>query len=300
MDLREKPGKVQKILEILMRIRLISIVALVVTTVAIAASHWQDVVSLLVGASGAIVEWTTDFNLEKAWASGQYLIVTAIAMVVLFTIFGKLRGGIASLISTVLFVGSLILMDGNENFMPFVFLGVLLVVSVVAIIVAKFSVACGLFPFVLSWLFLSSLIAVLQPSLEPAYLVWAVLSALGFAGAMALSVVTGKYLGEGMPQAGAIAKAAKQMVAPILAVSIMAVCAIAYDMPKEVADATGGADVWGAILYFFVFNLWFFVILFPIMTFAPWERLRAGSRRVEIKEKKDSGNKKTSAKGKKK
>lgn len=299
MDLRQKPGKVQKILEILMRIRLLSVVGLVVATIAIMASNWQNVVSLPVGASGALAEWLPDFSVANAWNSAQYLVVATIATVVLSFVFGKVRAGVASIASIALFVGSLILMDGNET-MPLIFFGVLAGVSVVCLLFVKLGVACGLFPFVLGWLFLSALVAVLQPSLEPSYLVWAALSALGFAGAMGLSALAGKFLGEGMPQAGAMVKAAKQMVIPMLVSSLLVVTAIAFDMPaaqvvEGAAKPADGANIWGAILFFFVFNLWYFVILFPMMTFAPWDRLRSGSRRVEMKDKK-----KPAAKGKKK
>lgn len=299
MDLREKPGKVQKVLEILMRIRLLSLVGLVIASVAMIATSWQNVVSLPIGASGALAEWLPEFTPETAWNSAQYLLVATLATVVLFFVFGKVRGGVWSIVSMALFVGSLILMDGNET-MPMIFFAVLTGISIVAILFVKLGVACGLFPFVLGWLFLSALVAVLQPSLEPAYLVWASLSALGFAGAMGLSSVAAKYLGEGMPKGGAMVKAAKQMVVPVLASSLLVITAIAFDMPAaqqvEGAVQTENANVWGAILFFFVFNLWYFVILFPMMTFAPWERLRSGSRRVEMKEKKKPAGKKFSKK----
>lgn len=300
MDLREKPGKVQKILEILMRIRLLSLVGLVVATVAILASSWQNVVSLPVGASGALAEWLPDFSVANAWNSAQYLVVAAIATVVLSFVFGKVRGGVASLVSIALFVGSLILMDGNET-MPLIFFGILALVSVVCILFVKLGVAFGLFPFVIGWLFLSALVAVLQPSLEPSYLVWAALSALGFAGSMGFAAISGKFLGEGMPKGGAMVKAAKQMVVPVLSSSLLVVTAIAFDMSnvqavEGVVQPAKNANVWGAVLFFFVFNLWFFVIQFPIMTFAPWDRLRSGSRRVEMKDKKKPAGKKSSKK----
>ncbi|PWJ62083.1 MULTISPECIES: hypothetical protein [unclassified Fibrobacter] len=300
MDLREKPGKVQKILEILMRIRLLSLVGLVVATIAVLASSWQNIVSLPVGASGALVEWLPDFSVANAWNSAQYLVVATIATVVLSFVFGKVRAGVSAVASIALFVGSLVLMDGNET-MPLIFFGVLALVSIVCILFVKMGVACGLFPFVLGWLFLSALVAVLQPSLEPSYLVWAALSALGFAGTMGLSALAGKYLGEGMPKGGAMVKAAKQMVVPMLVSSLLVVTAIAFDMPnvqvvEGAAQPAKNANIWGAVLFFFVFNLWFFVIQFPVMTFAPWERLRSGSRRVEMKDKKKKTAKKSSKK----
>ncbi|MCQ2098305.1 MAG: hypothetical protein MJY87_10250 [Fibrobacter sp.] len=303
MDLREKPGKVQKVLEILMRIRLLSVVGLVIATIVLLISHWKAVVALPAAASESLGIWMSDFSMDKILGSGKYLAVTAIATLLLFAIFGRVRGFLSSLVAMVLSVGGIFLLgDVGENFnKPMIFFAILAGVSLVGILFAKLSVFCGLFPFMLGWLFLSSVVAALIPSLEPAYLTWLVLSAIGFAGAMSLSTVAGKYLSEGMPQGGALSRAAKQMVLPVIASSVLAVCAIAFDMPAPQAAETSGAAASGtdnvlyAVLYFFVFNLWFFVILFPIMTFAPWDRLRSGSRRVEMKDKK-----KPSAKGKKK
>lgn len=302
MDLREKPGKIQKVLEILLRIRLISIVVMVVAAVSFLATNWQGVASLPIGASEALGMWMAEIDgAAGVWASAQFLTVAGIAAVVLFAVFGGVRSGIAAVVSFALAFGGLYILGGNES-MPVTLFGALAVISMVAIILVKLSFACGLFPFVISWLFFTGFMAALPSALEPSWLVWAVLSALGFAGAMALSVSAGKLLGEGMPQAGALVKSAKRMVVPVMAASLLAVCAIAFDMggaaqgTVEGAAAGKSSSVWGAILYFFVFNIWFFALMLPVMSFAPWERLRSGSRRVEMKDKKKKG----AAKGKKK
>jgi hypothetical protein len=41
-----------------------------------------------------------------------------------------------------------------------------------------------------------------------------------------------------------------------------------------------------AALQFVAFLVWFFGFFFSISSFGPWERLRSGSRRVEMKDKK--------------
>ena len=101
-------------------------------------------------------------------------------------------------------------------------------------------------------------------------------------------MVAGKHLGAGDPQAGALVKAAKQMLTPVLVGSLLLVAAISVDI-------SGGANLPYSALWFVILVLWFFVFLFSISSFAPWERLRAGSRRVEMKDKK----KKSPAKKKK-
>ncbi|MCQ2108012.1 MAG: hypothetical protein MJZ05_04525 [Fibrobacter sp.] len=311
MDLREKPGKVQTVMELLLRFRLISVVAIVVASATFVATKWQEIVSLPLGASEALGMWIAEIeDVASVWASAQYLAVAGIAAVVLFFVFGGIRSGFASIISFALAFGALFLLGGNEE-MPLMMMGGLALVAALAMIVLKLSVACGLFPFVLGWCFFSGLMAALPEALEPSWRVWALLSALGFAGSMALSVSAGKHLGAGVPQAGSLVKAAKQTLMPMLLSSFVVLGALAFDM-YTAAVATGAAgeaaeaaadvvvdpmnNVWGAVLYFFVFNVWFFGFVYPTMSFAPWERLRAGSRRVEMKDKK----KKTEKKGDKK
>ena len=293
MDLREKPGKVQTLLELLLRFRLIAVVVMVVATVSFIAKDWQSVVSLPLGASEAFGMWLAEVEgVQSAWTSAQFILVAGLAGVVMFLVFGGVRSLVASVGSIALSVAALYVMGGSES-MPVPMFGALFFLSVVMILFVKLSVACGLFPFVISWLFLGGLISVLPETLEPSWLVWGVLSTFAFASAMALSAVAGKHLGLGVPAAGALVKAAKQLFAPVLIGSILVIAAIAFDMPAEmVAEEAGegstgtSSNVPGALLYFAVFNVWFFAMLFPTMSFAPWERLRAGSRRVEMKDKK--------------
>lgn len=296
MDLRDKPGKVQTIMELMLRFRLISVVAIVVATAAFVATKWQDIVSLPLGASEALGMWVAEIeDVAFVWNSAQYISVAGIAAVVLFFVFGGIRAGFASIVSFAMAFGALFLLGGNEE-MPLMMIGGLALVAALAMIVLKLSVACGLFPFVLGWCFFSGLMVALPEALEPSWRVWAVLSALGFAGSMALSVTAGKHLGAGAPQAGALVKAAKQMLMPMLLSSFVVLGALTFDMSMAAVAAEAATDtaeafdptnnIWGAVLYFFVFNIWFFVFVYPTMSFAPWDRLRAGSRRVEMKDKK--------------
>ncbi len=57
MDLREKPGKVQTFLELMLRFRLIALVVIVVATVTFAATRLSEIVSLPLGASEAFGMW---------------------------------------------------------------------------------------------------------------------------------------------------------------------------------------------------------------------------------------------------
>lgn len=279
MDLREKPGKVQTFLELMLRFRLIAFVVMVIATVSFVATGWQEIVSLPIGASESFGMWLAETEGVKAlWESARYIGVAAIACLVMFVVFGGVRAGIASAVSAVLSFAALYVLGGAES-MPLPMFGILALVSLVLFLFVKWSVACALFPFVVSWLFLSGILEIVSSKFGvSAGLMWGVHSAFAFACAMAFAVVAGKHLAAGVPQAGALVKAAKQLLVPVMGGALLLVAAITFDM---------GERNWAyAVIQFVAYAVWFYVFMFSISSFAPWERLRSGSRRVEMKDKK--------------
>ena len=288
MELREKPGKVQKPLELSLRFRLIFVLLMIGFSVAFLATGWQQMASLPLGASEALGMWISKFtNVVSAWHSSQYIIVAALSMIVLYFVFGGMRGGFGGLFALAAFVGALFALGGDED-MLFVFFGVFAGLTLLLVLFAKWSVACALFPFALSWLLLTGFLAWFPLMVGKAWLMWAVLSAIAFSGVIACALVAGKELGEGAPQAGALVKAGKRMLAPVLIASLLALSAIVVDMSVIVDWRRIGC----AAIIWVAFNVWFFGFTFGTMSFAPWERIRAGSRRVKMSDKKKSSSKK--------
>ena len=279
MDLRDKPGKVQKCLELSCRFRLIFLVLTVIFSVTFLATGWQTMSSLPLGASEALGMWLADLGGESL-NGAKYLGVAAIAMVVLFFVFGGIRSGIGGLVAALLFVGSLVLLDGSEG-MQLVFLGVFAVVSLALLLFAKLSVACALFPFAIAWMLLTGFIGWYPLTPATPWLVWAVLSGVGFASVVAFALSAGGELAAGAPQAGAIVKAGRKMLAPVAISSLLALAAITVDMGNA-----SGKEIAGAVILWILFVVWFFGFFFGTSAFAPWERLRSGSRRVQMKDKK--------------
>ena len=279
MDLREKPGKVQTFLEWMLRFRLIALVVMVVATVSFVATGWQEIVSLPIGSSEAFGMWLAETEGAKAlWESARYLGVASIACVVMFIVFGGVRAGVASVVAMLLSFAGLYVLGGAES-MPLPMYGIFALVSLVLFLFVKWSVACALFPFALSWLFLSGILEIISSKFDAApSLVWGVHSAFAFACVLALAVVAGKHLAAGVPQAGALVKAAKQLLVPVLVGALLLIAAVTYDM---------GTPNWiYGVLQFVAYAVWFYVFFFSISSFGPWERLRSGSRRVEMKDKK--------------
>lgn len=288
MELREKPGKVQKLLELSLRFRLIFVLLMIGFSVAFVATGWQQMASLPLGASEALGMWISRFtNVVSAWHSSQYIIVAALSMIVLYFVFGGMRGGFGGLFALAAFVGALFALGGDED-MLFVFFGVFAGLTFLLVLFAKWSVACALFPFALSWLLLTGFLAWFPLMVGKAWLMWAVLSAIAFSGVVACALVAGKELGEGSPQAGALVKAGKRMLAPVLIASLLALSALVVDMSVIVDWRRIGC----ASIIWVAFNVWFFGFTFGTMSFAPWERIRAGSRRVKMSDKKKSSSKK--------
>jgi hypothetical protein len=288
MELREKPGKVQKLLELSLRFRLIFVVLMVGFAVAFVATGWQQMGSLPLGASEALGMWIAGFsNVVSAWHSSQYIFVAALSMVVLYFVFGGVRGGVGGLVALLAFVGSLFALGGDED-MLLIFFAVFAGLSLVFLLFVKWSVACALFPFVLSWLLLTGFLGWFPMMIGKAWLMWAVLSGIAFSGVVACALIAGKELGEGTPQAGALVKAGKKMLTPVLIASLLALSALVVDMD----GAVDGKKIGSAAILWVSFNVWFFGFTFGTMSFAPWERLRAGSRRVKMSDKKKKSTKK--------
>ena len=288
MELREKPGKVQKLLELSLRFRLIFVLLLVGFSVAFLATGWQQMGSLPLGASEALGMWIAGFtNVISAWNSAQYIFVAAVSMIVLFLVFGGARAAVAGLLSVIAFVGALYALGGDED-MLVIFFAAFAGVSLLLLFSVKWSVACALFPFALSWLLLTGFLGWFPMMIGKAWLMWAVLSTVAFSSVMACALVAGKELGEGAPQAGALVKAGKKMLAPVMISSLLALSALVVDM----GGAVDGKKIGSAAILWVSFNVWFFGFTFGTMSFAPWDRLRAGSRRVKMSDKKKTSSKK--------
>lgn len=292
MDLREKPGKIQKIFELSLRFRLIFVLLMVGFAVAFVATGWQQMGSLPLGASEALGRWIAEFtNVVSAWNASQYIFVAGLSMVVLYFVFGGWRGGLAGLLGVAAFVGALFALGGDED-MLLIFFGAFAGLALLLMLFAKWSVACALFPFALSWLLLTGFLGWFPMMIGKAWLMWAVLSGVGFSGIVACALIAGKELGDGTPSAGALVKAGKKMLAPIMIASLLSLSALVVDMSVVVDWRRMGI----AAILWVAFNVWFFGFTFGTMSFAPWDRLRAGSRRVKMSEKKKKSPAKKSRK----
>ena len=131
MDLREKPGKIQTFLEWMLRFRLIAVVAMVVAAVSFVATNWQEMVSPSLAASESFGMWFANIeSVQNLWSSSRFIAVAAIACVVMFTVFGGIRGAIASVVSAALSFVALYVMGGSES-MPLPMFGILTLVALV-------------------------------------------------------------------------------------------------------------------------------------------------------------------------
>ena len=278
----------QKLLELSLRFRLIFVLLMIGFAAAFLVTGWQQMASLPLGASEALGMWIAKFtNVVSAWHSTQYLFVAGLSMLVLYFVFGGVRGGFAGLIALVAFLGALYALGGDED-MLLMFFAVIAGLALLFVAFVKWSVACALFPFVLSWLLLTGFVSWFPMMIGKAWLMWAVLSAIAFSGVMACALVAGKELGDGSPKAGALVKAGKKLLVPVLISSLLAISALVVDM-SVVVDAK---RIGCAAILWVAFNVWFFGFTFSTLSFAPWDRIRSGSRRVKMGDKKKKPAKK--------
>lgn len=298
MDLREKPGKVQKFLELMLRFRLIALVVLVVATVAGVARNWDVLVTYPLAFSETLgMQLAYVDSVQYLWKTSQQLVVAGIACVVMLFVFGGIRAGIASIVSAATALIAFYLLGGSESLvLPII--GAVTFVALVMILFVKWSVACGLFPFLLSGAFFTVIqnFLVALATGEPVELWWGIMSVWGFACCMAFSVVVGKHLGAGVPHTGALVKAARQFLVPVIVGNLLVV--VATGMSRESLLCTESLENagnlcpgfergwWIYAVWFVIQTVWFYAFAFPVSSFAPWERLRAGSRRIEMKDKK--------------
>ena len=86
---------------------------------------------------------------------------------------------------------------------------------------------------------------------------WAAFAVFAFANSMAFAFVAGKHLGAGVPQAGALVKAARQMLVPVLVGALLLVVAVVQ------SRSAGSAETpWlYAVLRYVILAVWFFVFV---------------------------------------
>lgn len=279
MELREKPGKIQKLMELLLRFRLIFVVIMIVLIAMFSARNWQGMISLPAAASEGFGIWFAGIeSVQSIWASGQYIIVSLITSFVLLFVFCGIRGGIASIVGAFLFAIALFSLAGADS-MVLPFFLVYTFLSLILLLFAKWGVACSLFPFAIFWLVLTGFCACIPIAEVKTWLVWAVFSAIAFSYNLAFSMTAEKLLSDGTPQAGAVVKSAKKMLLPLLLTALITSIALFFDMSKEIDNKTKVAS---AIIVFFIFVLWFYLFQIPILSFAPWHKLRSKERRVKM------------------
>lgn len=281
MDLREKPGMIQTVVELLRRFRLIFLMVFIPMGIFFSPSIFEMVTYVLGAAESVAMSF---FELQKG-NHGQMLqlfpwvLGFIVCLFVLRYFFFGVSGMIA-LFWAFIFVPVLVfLLNGSEEYiLPLA--GGIFVLLVVLTVLIKSSVACAFVPVFFS-LFAVTAFSV---KLGLSYLVWGSFVVLAIADVFSLSFSTGLQLREGISKDGALLRVFRAQIPGIFFSAL--ILALFSALPKILAHESPALIAF-ALIPSGIYFVWITFVLFPLITFAPLGRLRAEKRRVTLQEKKE-------------
>ncbi len=280
MDLREKPGKVQILVEFLRRFRLIFLIILI-PLCAVFMPPLFDMVSYVLGAAENFAMQKGSFLAGEnlLWFSGAALCL----LILRYFFFGA--SGLIALLWSVLFVPALlILLNGSDDVILALAGGILALLLVLTVLI-KSATVCVFVPVYLSLLAVTALAVTFDFS----YFIWKSFAVLAIADLFSFGFSTGKLLREGTPKDGALIRVYSKQIFGVFFSAL--IVSLFFALPMILAGSAGTLIAEAFIPFGFYFILMTFVI-FPLLTFAPFGRLRAEKRRVKLTDKKTAKTKK--------
>lgn len=273
MELREKPGIMQRLAEAAIRFRLV-LLAILIPLWAVFSLSWTDFISQLL--AGAEVNGQMLYGLmagDFAWRS--VLLGPVFAVLLLFLVRGNFFGwrhGLKWLACVAALMALMFLLDGSEPVLAFIVMAVL-VVAVTLFFFVKSLLAIALLPLLLLAYGLSTLL--LAIGVSP--MGWQGLMALYLADSLILLVSIGKDLREGRAVSGAVAGALRTHLPMLLAsVACFAVTDIFFLVLG--VPVLGAGSLPRALGCYGAYALWMVAVYVPLLSFCPLGRIRANKR----------------------
>ncbi len=278
MDLREKPGVVQRIHETVIRFRLIFILVAAIACGVFFAGY-RVLLSTLLSFSE---KFCMLLDKVSAGISGQVLallpfIIFAVLLLALRFVFGGKRSGFSALGTLCFGIVFLFGVQGSETIVLPIFLGLGLL-SLIAFILWKNALACSLFPLFLT---VCALVGVSRGAVyNHIYLVsdFEILAyvLMMMADVVGVSLLAGKELSAGVSKTGALLTGMKKQIVGTL-LSVLVVIGLAVWKSQNLT----GMEILKHAVIGMVYVLFYFLLALPLLSFAPFARLRAGSRKLE-------------------
>ncbi|MDR1760305.1 MAG: hypothetical protein LBR60_07250 [Fibrobacter sp.] len=274
MDLREKPGKVQTFVEFLRRFRLIFLIVLIPLFIVFMPPLF-DMVSYVLGAA-------ENFAMQKgSFLASENLLWFAGAVLCLFILryffFGA--SGLIALFWSILFVPALlILLNGSDEVILALAGGILAILLVLTVLI-KSATVCVFVPVYLSLLAVTALAVTFDFS----YFVWKSFAVLAIADLFSFGFSAGKLLREGTPKDGALLRVYSKQIYGIFFSALTVSLFFAFPM---ILAGSANTLIAESFIPFGFYFAWMTLIIFPLLTLAPFGRLRAEKRRVKLTDKK--------------
>lgn len=281
MDLREKPGILQRFGEMLLRFRLIFVVVLACVCGYFFAGY-TELLTFALAMSEMLGMKVAESNFVALW---PWLLLLAVVLVPRFLLGGS-RSGFAALVVTVVVPLALFGLLNTETLALPVLIGVA-VLSLILFVVVKHGFGCASFPAFLAvagWIGALGGLPVAYDRLEVA--VFATLLASDM---FAVALIAGKELKNGSPKNGALLEGVRKQFFPAVIGSVLA--AVFFAM-RSVA-VNGAMDLQIVLMQLGLalgYLVYFYGLGFSLLSFAPFARLRADKRTMNVP--KSSGVKK--------
>ena len=277
MDLREKPGKVQKFAEFVLRFRLIVVILLALACI-FAGPAFLDVISYVLGATEECSMCVFKLCNGGFLASSGILIHVAVGAAVIFGLrlfVSGFRSAMMFLIALACVPMLVLALSGSEEVILYIY-GVAGLIALILCIFVKHSQTCALIPlYLMSFAYTSYCTATEIPELT-----WGAYMVLIVADTFGITILAGHELSDGTPVSGAVIKAFRKLFLPIL-VSALAVALVStiYSVHslKEVPLALT-LRLRDAAVYVLAVSAG----VLPLISFMPLKRLRAAERKIKL------------------
>lgn len=270
MDLREKPGILQRFGEIILRFRLVFVVVLAIACGAFFAGY-TELLTFALAVSESIGIRVAEGNFLNLW---PWLLLLAAALAPSFLLGGK-KSGFTALALCILLPLAFFALQGSEAIVLPVLIA-LAIVSLVLLVVLKHSFGCAAFPAFLSAVGFVGVVGNFSlfssSRLEVATYVTLIVIDI-----FAVSLIAGTELSSGAPKNGALLEGIRKQFFPAIVTALLA--GIFYTVYG--ADYSGAAILRHALLALLSIVFFFFLSL-PLLTFTPFARLRAEKREMNV------------------
>lgn len=270
MDLREKPGLIQSFGEFILRFRLIFVVVLACVCGYLFAGY-TEILTFGMAMSESIGMKVAEGNLVTLW---PWLLLLLPLLLPRFIVSG-VQVGIAALVLAIAMPAGFFALQNTESLALPVLIA-LAVISFVLFIVLKHGFGCAAFPAFLSVVGFIGAMGGLNVSAYSRYeiAVYATLLACDLFG---IALNTGKKLVSGEPKNGALLFGLRKQ---FLALLITPVLFSVFFFVRGLVLTPEAFGIHFALAAGYI--VFFFFLSLPLLTFAPFARLRAKTREINV------------------